>query len=197
MFGLLFSRPLWTYQQTQQAELAGHSFMVRTNKSILLSIDELANSYLEDGKLISDEIPSDRIPSNIKDGKIRRINVLESSETRTSMRPGYISIPEDIAKVPVPLCECLEQATNGCTNPLSRKNLPKESLGINIFIDENLSFISSGNLQAPLGYDKFSYSWRSKKGTRFHESRGKHYRFVKRDPLPVIHLLHVFYYLLR
>ncbi|XP_072165071.1 set1/Ash2 histone methyltransferase complex subunit ASH2-like [Diadema setosum] len=32
-----------------------------------------------------------------------------------------------------------------------------------------------GNLQAPLGYDKFSYSWRSRKGTRFHESRGKHY----------------------
>ncbi|XP_048581166.1 set1/Ash2 histone methyltransferase complex subunit ASH2 isoform X2 [Nematostella vectensis] len=32
-----------------------------------------------------------------------------------------------------------------------------------------------GNLQAPLGYDKFSYSWRSKKGTRFHQSRGKHY----------------------
>jgi len=23
-----------------------------------------------------------------------------------------------------------------------------------------------GNLQAPLGYDKFSYSWRSRKGTR-------------------------------
>uniref|UniRef100_A0A8C7MJV5 Ash2 like, histone lysine methyltransferase complex subunit n=1 Tax=Oncorhynchus kisutch TaxID=8019 RepID=A0A8C7MJV5_ONCKI len=32
-----------------------------------------------------------------------------------------------------------------------------------------------GNLQAPLGYDKFSYSWRSKKGTRFHQSVGKHY----------------------
>lgn len=32
-----------------------------------------------------------------------------------------------------------------------------------------------GNLQAPLGYDKFGYSWRSKKGTRFHQSRGKHY----------------------
>ncbi|XP_031557169.1 set1/Ash2 histone methyltransferase complex subunit ASH2-like [Actinia tenebrosa] len=32
-----------------------------------------------------------------------------------------------------------------------------------------------GNLQAPLGYDRFSFSWRSKKGTRFHESRGKHY----------------------
>ncbi|XP_045494289.1 set1/Ash2 histone methyltransferase complex subunit ASH2 isoform X1 [Colias croceus] len=31
------------------------------------------------------------------------------------------------------------------------------------------------NLQAPLGYDKFGYSWRSRKGTRFHESRGKHY----------------------
>uniref|UniRef100_A0AAQ5XSB8 Set1/Ash2 histone methyltransferase complex subunit ASH2 n=1 Tax=Amphiprion ocellaris TaxID=80972 RepID=A0AAQ5XSB8_AMPOC len=32
-----------------------------------------------------------------------------------------------------------------------------------------------GNLQAPLGYDKFSYSWRSKKGTRFHHSKGEHY----------------------
>ncbi|MGH0173362.1 UNVERIFIED_CONTAM: hypothetical protein FKN15_065161 [Acipenser sinensis] len=32
-----------------------------------------------------------------------------------------------------------------------------------------------GNLQAPLGYDKFSYSWRSKKGTKFHQSNGKHY----------------------
>lgn len=31
------------------------------------------------------------------------------------------------------------------------------------------------NLQAPLGYDKFGYSWRSKKGTKFHESAGKHY----------------------
>ncbi|CAL8102520.1 unnamed protein product [Calicophoron daubneyi] len=32
-----------------------------------------------------------------------------------------------------------------------------------------------GNLQAPCGYDKFSYSWRSRLGTVFHESRGKHY----------------------
>ncbi|KAL1506408.1 hypothetical protein ABEB36_005778 [Hypothenemus hampei] len=31
------------------------------------------------------------------------------------------------------------------------------------------------NLQAPLGYDKFGYSWRSKKGTKFHESHGLHY----------------------
>ncbi|XP_077520810.1 set1/Ash2 histone methyltransferase complex subunit ASH2-like isoform X1 [Amblyomma americanum] len=31
------------------------------------------------------------------------------------------------------------------------------------------------NLQAPLGYDRFGYSWRSRKGTRFHESRGRHY----------------------
>lgn len=31
------------------------------------------------------------------------------------------------------------------------------------------------NLQAPLGYDKFGYSWRSRKGTRFHESHGKSY----------------------
>lgn len=28
------------------------------------------------------------------------------------------------------------------------------------------------NLQTPLGYDKFGYSWRSKKGTKFHESIG-------------------------
>ncbi|KAH8032680.1 hypothetical protein HPB51_000456 [Rhipicephalus microplus] len=32
-----------------------------------------------------------------------------------------------------------------------------------------------GNLQAPLGYDRFGYSWRSRKGTKFHESRGYHY----------------------
>lgn len=37
------------------------------------------------------------------------------------------------------------------------------------------SFLFLGNLQAPLGYDKFSYSWRNRKGTRFHQSRGKSY----------------------
>jgi Set1/Ash2 histone methyltransferase complex subunit ASH2 len=31
------------------------------------------------------------------------------------------------------------------------------------------------NLQAPCGYDKFSYSWRSRKGTVFHDSIGKSY----------------------
>lgn len=31
------------------------------------------------------------------------------------------------------------------------------------------------NLQAPVGYDKFSYSWRSRKGTIFHSSIGKTY----------------------
>nr|QDF21435.1 set1 Ash2 histone methyltransferase complex subunit ASH2 [Brachionus koreanus] len=31
------------------------------------------------------------------------------------------------------------------------------------------------NLQAPCGYDKFSYSWRSRKGTKFHDSIGKTY----------------------
>lgn len=31
------------------------------------------------------------------------------------------------------------------------------------------------NLQAPLGFDKFGYSWRSRKGTKFHESHGKSY----------------------
>lgn len=29
------------------------------------------------------------------------------------------------------------------------------------------------NLQAPLGYDYFGYSWRSKLGTKFHQARGK------------------------
>jgi len=29
------------------------------------------------------------------------------------------------------------------------------------------------NLQTPLGYDKFGYSWRSRKGTKFHESIGQ------------------------
>ena len=32
------------------------------------------------------------------------------------------------------------------------------------------------NLQTPLGFDKFGYSWRSKKGTVFHQSRGTHYK---------------------
>lgn len=32
-----------------------------------------------------------------------------------------------------------------------------------------------GNLQGPAGYDQFSYSWRSRKGTAFHESKGKHF----------------------
>ncbi|THD20815.1 Set1:ash2 histone methyltransferase complex [Fasciola hepatica] len=32
-----------------------------------------------------------------------------------------------------------------------------------------------GNLQAPCGYDKFGYSWRSRFGTVFHDSRGQHY----------------------
>lgn len=36
-------------------------------------------------------------------------------------------------------------------------------------------FDVSGNLQAPCGYDRFSYSWRAKKGTVFHESLGKHF----------------------
>ncbi|XP_046806681.1 set1/Ash2 histone methyltransferase complex subunit ASH2 isoform X3 [Lucilia cuprina] len=42
-----------------------------------------------------------------------------------------------------------------------------------------------GNLQAPLGYDKFGYSWRSRKGTRFSESHGKHYSeaYIEGDTL--------------
>ncbi|KAI0990064.1 hypothetical protein GJ496_001824 [Pomphorhynchus laevis] len=32
-----------------------------------------------------------------------------------------------------------------------------------------------GNLNAPCGYDQFSYSWRARKGTVFHNSCGKHY----------------------
>lgn len=37
------------------------------------------------------------------------------------------------------------------------------------------------NLQAPCGYDKFSYSWRSRKGTRFHDSIGKTYSRLVED----------------
>jgi Set1/Ash2 histone methyltransferase complex subunit ASH2 len=32
---------------------------------------------------------------------------------------------------------------------------------------------SQANLQGPLGYDKFGYSWRSRYGTAFHTARGK------------------------
>jgi len=45
------------------------------------------------------------------------------------------------------------------------------------------------NLQAPLGYDKFGYSWRSRKGTIFHESRGKTYHkpgFKQGDVLGIL-----------
>lgn len=31
------------------------------------------------------------------------------------------------------------------------------------------------NLQTPIGTDKFGYSWRSRKGTKFHEASGSHY----------------------
>jgi len=31
------------------------------------------------------------------------------------------------------------------------------------------------NLQAPLGFDKYGYAWRSVYGTKFHEAKGKHY----------------------
>jgi Set1/Ash2 histone methyltransferase complex subunit ASH2 len=31
------------------------------------------------------------------------------------------------------------------------------------------------NLQTPIGTDKFGYSWRSRKGTIFHEGSGLHY----------------------
>jgi len=33
----------------------------------------------------------------------------------------------------------------------------------------------NANLQAPLGFDKFGYACRSRKGTKFHEAVGKHY----------------------
>jgi len=32
-----------------------------------------------------------------------------------------------------------------------------------------------GDVQAPVGYDKYSYSYRDKEGTKFHQSRGKSY----------------------
>jgi Set1/Ash2 histone methyltransferase complex subunit ASH2 len=32
-----------------------------------------------------------------------------------------------------------------------------------------------GDVQAPVGYDKYSYSYRDKEGTKFHQSRGSPY----------------------
>lgn len=61
----------------------------------------------------------------------------------------------------------------------------------------NYSILHSGNLQAPCGYDKFSYSWRSRLGTVFHNSRGKHYAesgYTKGDVIGcLIHLPKVAY----
>lgn len=37
------------------------------------------------------------------------------------------------------------------------------------------SNFSKALLPAPCGSDKFGYSWRSRKGTKFHNSCGKHY----------------------
>ncbi|CAF1645210.1 unnamed protein product, partial [Didymodactylos carnosus] len=55
------------------------------------------------------------------------------------------------------------------------------------------------NLQTPIGTDKFGYSWRSKKGTVFHEAQGNHYSdgYTENDvlgflivlPEPTNHLL--------
>ena len=45
------------------------------------------------------------------------------------------------------------------------------------------------NIQAPLGYDKFGYSFRSRKGTKFHESRGFHYSDSGFGPNDVIGFL--------
>ena len=46
------------------------------------------------------------------------------------------------------------------------------------------------NLQAPCGYDKFGYSWRSRKGTAFHNSRGKHFS----SAYVVLHFLFFYYH---
>lgn len=44
------------------------------------------------------------------------------------------------------------------------------------------------NLQTPLGFDKFGYSWRSRKGTAFHEARGIHFSepYVEGDVLGLL-----------
>lgn len=48
---------------------------------------------------------------------------------------------------------------------------------------------SLGNLRAPCGYDHFGYSWRAKKGTVFHCSRGLHYDGRGYRPHDVIGIL--------
>lgn len=46
-----------------------------------------------------------------------------------------------------------------------------QAYGRSLFVRDDFLAV----LQACLGYTKFSYSWRSHKGTIFHEARGKHY----------------------
>lgn len=48
------------------------------------------------------------------------------------------------------------------------------------------------NLQTPIGTDKFGYSWRSRKGTVFHEASGLHYSsggYVEGDVLGFLIIL--------
>ncbi|KAL1122272.1 hypothetical protein AAG570_003677 [Ranatra chinensis] len=89
-------------------------------------------------------------------------------------RAPQLRISEDRLSVTGEKGYCMVRATHS----VSRGSWYYE-VTVNDMKDGSASRIGWGqeyaNLQAPLGYDKFGYAWRSRKGTRFHESRGKHY----------------------
>ncbi|XP_026467621.1 set1/Ash2 histone methyltransferase complex subunit ASH2-like [Ctenocephalides felis] len=89
-------------------------------------------------------------------------------------RAPQIKISEDRLAATGDKGYCMVRATHGVTRgcwywEATIEELP-EGAAVRLGWGQELA-----NLQAPLGYDKFGYSWRSRKGTRFHESIGSRY----------------------
>ncbi|XP_070544616.1 set1/Ash2 histone methyltransferase complex subunit ASH2-like [Ptychodera flava] len=89
-------------------------------------------------------------------------------------RAPQLKISEDRLAVTGDKGYCMVRATHGVSRgawywEATIEEMPAESA-------TRIGWAQSlGNLQAPLGYDKFGYSWRSMKGTKFHQSRGCHF----------------------
>ncbi len=66
---------------------------------------------------------------------------------------------------------CMVRATHGVSRGVWYYEIKIEDMPDNSAV--RLGWAQElANLQAPLGYDKFGYSWRSRKGTKFHQSKG-------------------------
>ncbi|XP_065072264.1 set1/Ash2 histone methyltransferase complex subunit ASH2-like isoform X2 [Rhopilema esculentum] len=107
-------------------------------------------------------------------GEIYRVALPQSVYLALHDRAPQLKISDDRQYVTGEKGYAMVRATHGVTKGIwyfecSVEEMPPESA-----LRVGWSQIY-GNLQAPLGYDKFGYSWRSKKGTKFHQSRGKHY----------------------